>query len=328
MARLHYYVHGRGRGHASRSRVVIAALRGAGHEVQAFAGASAHDMLRAEVPTAPVESIVPGMGVRMPLAIATRVGQALAAARRERAELVVSDGDLPGLLAASALRLPSVAIGHGLVFHCCERPDSLPLAPWQREARKAAMSTAGASRKIAVNFVPLPLRRGRLARPSLDLPAATERTTGGPVLCYFRDGAPRPLLRQLATLPGPVILFATTDPAVPGLRYEPPSRARFVDVLRAARGVVATAGSQLISECVALGTPMLATFDPSDDEQALNVAMLRHAGVGDGCPLPQLDGDRLERFFDADPPAPVTWDAPDVATTAVDEVHNLLRGGQ
>lgn len=326
MALIHYYVHGRGRGHASRSRVVIASLLHAGHEVVAFAGASAIDMLRETTTTHGVDSVVPGMGARATMVVARRVGEGVAALRRDRATLVISDGDLPGLLAAHAMRRPTIAIGHGLVFHCCHRPRGLPSAPWAREARKAAVSTVGADRRIAVNFLPLPVRRGRLARPSLQLPRATERTRQSPLLCYFRDGAPPSVLRQLGALRLPVTLFAATDPAIEGIDHEPPSRARFVEVLRCARGVVATAGSQLISECVALGTPLLATFDPNDDEQALNVAMLRHAGLGDGCPLPQLDGARLERFLQHPAPAPHAWEAPDVATVVCEETEALLRG--
>ena len=77
-----------------------------------------------------------------------------------------------------------------------------------------------------------------------------------------------------------------------GIRHEPLSRERFSYVQRIARAVVASAGSQLISECVAHGTPLLALHAPEDDEQALNVAMLRQAGIGDGFPITELDQER------------------------------------
>jgi hypothetical protein len=254
----------------------------------------------------------------------------VAALRRERADLVVSDGDLPGTLAARAAGRPSIAVGHGLVFLCCARPPSAPAGPWRREALKAAVSTLGAQRRIAVGFVPLPVRRGRLARPSLEpsLAAATLRTPDGPLLCYFRDSVPRALLERLATLQRPVILFATQDPGVPGIHHEPPSRAQFVETLASARAVVATAGSQLIGECVALGVPLLALHAPDDDEQRLNVAMLRDAGLGDGASLPELDDARLHAFLARPPAAPPAWSAPDVATAVLEEVQALLRGAR
>lgn len=326
MPRVHYYVHGRGRGHATRSRAVITRLRQAGLQVTAFAGPSAEPMLRDHVTTHPVRSLLPGDGPHAPRLLAARVRAAISALRRDRADLVISDGDLPGTLAARATGRPSIAVGHGLVFHCCARPPDVPAGPWRREALKAAVSTLGAQRKVAVGFVPLPVRRGRLVRPCLEPPLRGEipRTPDGPVLCYFRDGAPRSLLERLAALSVPVILFATTDPGVPGLRHEPPSRPLFVEALLAARAVVATAGSQLIGECVALGVPLMALHDPHDDEQALNVIMLRRAGLGDGGPLPVLDDARLRAFLTRPPASPPTWDAPDVATAVLEEARVLL----
>lgn len=335
MPLVHYYVHGRGRGHATRSRAVISRLREAGLDVVAFAGEDAEPLLRDLVATHPVRSLLPTAGRQAPMLVAARVRAAVTALRRERADLVISDGDLPGTLAARVAGRPSIAVGHGLVFLCCARPPGAPAGPWRREALKAAVSTLGAERRIAVGFVPLPVRRGRLARPSLEpsLAAATQRTTDGPLLCYFRDGAPTALLERLAALQRPVILFATHDPGVPGIHHEPPSRARFVEALTSARAVVATAGSQLIGECVALGVPLLALHAEGDDEQQLNVAMLRDAGLGDGGPLPALDPSHLHAFLArlhallARPPAaPPAWAAPDVATAVLEEAEALLRG--
>jgi hypothetical protein len=330
MPLVHYYVHGRGRGHATRSLAVISRLREAGMQVVAFAGEAAEPLLREHVPTHAVRSLLPTAGREAPRLLVHRVRAAVAALRRDRADLVVSDGDLPGTLAATATGRPSIAVGHGLVFLCCARPPGTPAGPWRREALKAAVSTLGAHRRIAVGFVPLPVRRGRLARPALDprLAAATPRTTDGPLLCYFRDGAPRALLARLVAQGMAVILFAPHDPGVPGIHHEPPSRARFVEALASARAVVATAGSQLIGECVALGVPLLALHAPGDDEQRLNVAMLRDGGLGDGGPLPELDDARLHAFLARPPAAPPAWSAPDVATAVLEEAQALLRGAR
>ena len=330
MPLVHYYVHGRGRGHATRSRAVITRLHDAGFTVTAFAGEAAEPLLRDHVTTHAVRSLLPTSGREAPRLLAARIRAAVSALRRDRADLVVSDGDLPGTLAARATGRPSIAVGHGLVFFCCARPPIAPAGPWRREALKAAISTLGAQRRIAVGFVPLPVRRGRLARPSLEpaLAAATPRTPHGPLLCYFRDGAPLALLERLAALPRPVILFATADPGIPGIHHEPPSRVRFVEMLTSASAVIATAGSQLIGECVALGVPLLALHAPGDDEQRLNVAMLRDAGLGDGAPLPELDDARLHAFLNRPPAAPAAWNAPDVATAVLEEAVSLLRGAR
>jgi UDP-N-acetylglucosamine--N-acetylmuramyl-(pentapeptide) pyrophosphoryl-undecaprenol N-acetylglucosamine transferase len=329
MPLIHYYVHGRGRGHATRSLAVISRLRQSGFDVVAFVGEAAEPLLREHVPTHPVRSLLPTAGRDAPRLLATRVHAAVTALRCDRADLVISDGDLPGTLAARITGRPSIAVGHGLVFHCCARPRSAPAAPWRREAVKAAISTLGAQRRIAVGFVPLPVRRGRLVRPCLEplLCGATSRTPDGPLLCYFRDDAPRSLLERLAAQGHPVILFATHDPGVPGIKVEPPARTRFVEVLATARAVVATAGSQLIGECVTLGVPLMALHAEDDDEQRLNVVMLRDAGLGDGGPLLALDAARLHAFLARPPIAPPAWSAPDVATAVLEEAEGLLSRG-
>jgi UDP-N-acetylglucosamine--N-acetylmuramyl-(pentapeptide) pyrophosphoryl-undecaprenol N-acetylglucosamine transferase len=245
--------------------------------------------------------------------------------RRDRVELVISDGDLPGLLAAHALRIPSVAVGHALVFSECKRPPTLATGPWLREATKAAASCAGAQRRIAVNFVPLEPRSSRvvLARPCLD-PSLYRAATPSRVLCYFRDGAPRVLESLVARAERP-ILFAAQDPKIEGVEFEPLSRERFVHRLAESRVVIASAGSQLISECAGLGIPILALYAHGDDEHRLNAAMVLNAGLGDGCSFQALTPTRLARFVDSPPvPTPLAQPGPDVATASMDAIDSAL----
>ena len=320
---IHLYVHGRGRGHATRCLAIARALEASGLRFRAFVGRDGLPLFSAAYPCTEVMSLPPTPG-RAALGVASRVRDAVAAARRDGATAVLSDGDLPGLLAATALRLPSVAIGHGLVFSECVRPPSLPRAPWLREGAKAAASSVGANRTIAVNFVPLQprTRRAIVARPSLD---PRLRRGGSPdrVLCYFRDGAPE-VLRMLVELGVRPVVFAARDPQIEGVEYEPQGRERFIERLASARVVVSSAGSQLISECVGLGIPILGLYERSDDEQHLNAAMVRDASLGDGCSFDALTPRRLERFVST-PPSPATepFDAPDVAQAALDALASL-----
>ena len=321
---IHLYVHGRGRGHTTRCLAIARALTAAGRPFRAFVGRDGVPMFSAAFPCTEVASLPPTPG-RAALGLATRVRDAVAEARRDGAQVVVSDGDLPGVLAANLLRRPAIAIGHGLVFSECRRPASLPAAPWLREAAKAAASSVGAGRCIAVNFVPLQPRTRRVvvARPSLD-PALHREPDPSGVLCYFRDGAPS-VLRKLVSLGERPTVFATEDPGVDGVDFEPQSRARFIDALAKARVVVASAGSQLISECVGLGVPILALHHRDDDEQRLNAAMVRESGLGDGCSFDALSTRRLERFVRT-PPTPPTRShrAPDVAEAAMDAIESAL----
>ena len=125
---IHLYVHGRGRGHATRCLAIARALEAAGFEFRAFVGRDGIPLFSSVYPCTEVMSLPP-TPARAVLGLASRVRDAISAARSDGATALLSDGDLPGLLAASALRLPSVAIGHGLVFSECVRPTGLPRAP-------------------------------------------------------------------------------------------------------------------------------------------------------------------------------------------------------
>ncbi len=323
-ALIHLYVHGRGRGHATRCLAIARALDAAGRPFRAFVGADGVPLFSAEYPCTEVASLPPHPAGAA-LGLASRVRSAVSAGRRDRATLVISDGDLPGLLAAHVLRIPSIAVGHGLVFSECKRPTSLSAGPWLREAAKAAASSIGAHACVAVNFVPLQPRTSRVlvARPALD-PRLHRDADPTRVLCYFRDGAPS-VLRALVEHGERPIVFATDDPQVEGTDYEPQDRDRFIDCLAQARVVVASAGSQLISECVGLGIPILALYRHDDDEQRLNAAMVLDAGLGDGCSFRALTPTRLGRFVDTPPtPPPSAHSAPDVASATMDAVESLL----
>ena len=121
------------------------------------------------------------------------------------------------------------------------------------------------------------------------------------------------------------MLFATEDPRIDGIEFEPPSRERFIARLAEARVVIASAGSQLISECVGLGIPILALYGDGDDEQRLNAAMVLGAGLGDGCSFQALTPNRIARFVDSPPvPRPLQHRGPDVAVATMDAIDSAL----
>ncbi len=321
---IHLYVHGRGRGHATRCLAIARALDAAGRRFRAFVGPDGVALFSSAYPCTPIASLPPTPGPAT-LRLASRVRDAVRAARADDATVIVSDGDLPGLSAASLLRRPGIAVGHGLVFSGCERPDALPATPWLRERAKAAVSSAGAQRCIAVNFVPLQPRTPRtiVARPALD-PRLHRVDAPDRVLCYFRDGAPE-VLRRLVELGITPLVFGPTRPDVDGIEFEPQDRVRFIEGLARARVVVSSAGSQLISECVGLGIPILALHRHDDDEQRLNAAMVREHRLGDGCSFTALTPARLQRFIDAPPAGTASNDdLPDVATAVMDAIDTAL----
>ncbi len=332
---IHYYVHGRGRGHATRSRAIIRRLQHRGHAVRVFAGRDALPILQPVVVSCTaVQSLPARPGIRSITLGVRRVAQAVRAGWNEVPDVLVSDGDHPSVIAAKILRRPVIAVGHGLVFSRCRRPPSLDRPSWLREAVKATVSSWPADGYVAVNFVPLPLRDRRtvLARPVLDdrlhQPAPLAQEAGSPtVLCYFRDDNGddvTSVLRRVARDDIRILVFGRGH--VKGVEYRPRDRLGFIEELRRCDQVVASAGSQLISECLALHKPLFVLHQADDDEQRLNLAMLRAVGAGDGCAFSEINEQRLSRFLqDAPQPSPElrAWAAPDAAEavmTLVEEV--------
>jgi UDP:flavonoid glycosyltransferase YjiC (YdhE family) len=329
---VHYYVHGRGLGHATRSVAVIGALRAAGYRVLAFAGPDAEALVRDATVCRPVQSLPPRLGPRAPFLVAWRVAEGLAAQRAERPCAVVSDSDLPGLLAARLAGLPAVVVGHGLIASTCHRPPEVDRGAWRREAIKVRLSSLGATHHVPVSFVPLrPLDPARttVAAPALppDLLAEPPRPDpDAPLVAYFRDDNAHAVLDALSDHGHPVALFTRhVHPPRTAIDVRSVSRAGFVEALRAAPAVVASAGSQLMSECVFFGVPQFALHDADDDEQRLNVEMLRGAGLGDGCAFGDFSPERLRRFLAglARPRRPPPRPHPDVATAVLQLVKRL-----
>lgn len=304
-ALIHYYVHGRGRGHATRSRAVIETLRVAGHRVRVFAGEDARALFSED--HIPVRSMPLGAGWSLPALLYDRISAARAALRQDDARLVISDGDMPAMLAGRTAGLPTLALGHGLVFSHCHPPPGAPRGAWFREAAKARLASIGASHCVAVNFAQLSPRTPRsttLARPALAVEGFSRATQGrltadGPLLCYFRDGNGDGVAAAAAALGVPVVLFGgTQEAALAGVTRLPFSRTAFVEGLMRCRAVLSSAGSQLMSECLLYGVPQLALFRPEDDEQRLNAHMLQTVSAHSrGMPFEDCTSQAIEAFL-------------------------------
>lgn len=332
---IHFYIHGRGRGHGSRSLPVIRALRADGHRVVVFAGEDALSLVVGEPGGATaIQSTPPGMRPYVAALITRRIRAAVAAIRKDSPAVIISDGDLPSTTAARFTKTPSVALGHGLVFAYCRRVAGAPAGPWWRERAKATLAAAGSARQVAVNFAPITAinpKRTFIARPTLrpslasDLAQRPADTSDGPVVCYFRDNNGDQIARWLAELGGSPRLF-TSRPGVkiPGVSVQSQDREAFAKALLGARAVVSSAGSQLISECVALGIPQFALFDATDDEQLLNVSMLRHFGLGDGAKFDACKPPDLAQFLATNQHPPVS-PPPTTAMPAEDAVTAMRR---
>jgi UDP:flavonoid glycosyltransferase YjiC (YdhE family) len=303
---IHYAVHGHGRGHASRARAVVTRLVAAGHRVTLLAGGDGLSLLtelveasRGAVTLTPRTPILPG-----PDAIPALLGRAQADFRRLRKAhpaLVISDGDQALLLAARVAGIPSLAIGHDLVFSSCALPPGLPAASLARERANSLVPTRLSTERVAVHFLPIaPASRGtHVARPR---PPERVETSGVEVpkypylLAYLSDGDRGATLARLAAADVDVVVFGEGLSSRGRVRVEPVSRARFAAHLARAAGVVATAGSNVLAECVLARRPVLALHTGRHHEQALNAALVARSGVGVASRLDALGADLVRSF--------------------------------
>ena len=298
MVHVAYFVHGRGRGHASRASTVVPALRAAGHRVSLFAGGTAFEVLSARQVVRRVDSVLPGAGA--PLRLLCRIPADRRELRRLGAEVVVSDGDAPSLHAATTLGLHTIAVSHGLVFTDTRLPPGLDPRALAIERANVEIASAGARVRIAVHFLPAePISaRSRVARPDRrpDLPA----TVGddGFVLAYFRD-ANGWAAASLVARHRPVVVFGTPPPGpLPtGVKVLPHSSTSFAEHLTRCHAVVGSSGSNLLAEAVELGKPVLATYRQDDREQSFNAQLIEKAGLGQSTPLDAIDATTVDSFL-------------------------------
>jgi hypothetical protein len=298
MKELHYYVHGRGRGHATRALSVIPTLERAGYRLRIFAGKAALPILRRHPRCGPIHSLLPDEILATVPKLVQRTLWAGTRGLRRSPLAVISDGDLPSSVASTWVKVPVIAIGHGLVFSHCQPPAEVDGFAWAREARKATRASHGSVRQVPVSFCNLPTTGASavLSCHAPDLPKRRLHGAGG-VVCYFRDDNGEQVLRALRACGITPLVFSTGAQRLPGVRSEPLDRKRFLHALAEADAVVSSAGHQLISEALELGVPHLALYASGDDEQRLNVELLRALRLGDGAALESVDRAQVLHFL-------------------------------
>ncbi|MEZ4449515.1 MAG: glycosyltransferase family protein [Nannocystaceae bacterium] len=278
MATYALFVHGRGRGHASRARGLLVHLRGRGHRVIVYAGGDALDLLDRDPELVRVDPVLPG-----PSALWTaprRVSGDRRALAELRPDAVVSDGDAPSIRAARALGLPTVAIGHDQVFRRCDlRPGSSLARAHERAI--AGLTSGGAERAVAVHFLPITTHdpKTMVSRPDPPRGLRGPIRAGGGIVTYLRDGESAGFLAALAGRGRRVVAFGPMNDPPPGVELRAFDGEAFHAALLGADAVIGTAGSNLLAECVLLGKPILALHGRRDHEQRLNALLAARAGV-------------------------------------------------
>lgn len=275
--------------------MVLAKLRER-YRVRAFCGGEAWAMLEELPETEPVLSCVPGPGMWPSFLL--RTTQDLRQLRQWTPDLLVSDGDGPSMHAARALGIPSVAVGHGLIFQHAELGTRLPWRKHWREVANAMSSSWPARRRVAVHFAPAePRTKGTiLARP--DLPASLRPSARREdfVLAYFRDDNGSEIMDRLVRRGHRVLCFGRSTRIPSGVEAHPPSVRAFAEALGRCRAVVGSAGNHLPAECALLGLPMLALYRRGDAEQEMNARLVEAGGIGVASIIEQASDELIRRF--------------------------------
>ncbi|MEO0322224.1 MAG: glycosyltransferase family protein [Myxococcota bacterium] len=331
MARIAYFVHGRGRGHAARARAVLAALEAEGHALAVHGGGQAASLLGSRPDFEAVRAVLPGPGL-LP-SIVARLPADLRRFRRTRPDVVISDSDLTSVHAAAMLGIPTLALGHGLVFANCALPPGLPRLGLLRETLNSGSSSWIAWRKVVVHFADARVtsKSAVLARPDLRDGLAPSTADDGFVLTYFRDDNGQDVLRALLQAGRRVVCF-TDGPVPEGVDKRAPSAVGFAEALARCTAVVASAGNHLPAECAMVGKPLLGVYDAGDLEQRMNGLLLEHAGFGLTAPLGAVTPALLGRFFGERFPRPGVGEAvralPPVSAVVPSLVREALAGAR
>lgn len=306
MGHVYYAMAGEGRGHATRARTVIEALRSQ-HRVTVYAFHQAHDILAPVYRDSDVTiRKIPGLcfryaaGGRLDYA-STVLGaipflRSLPEAVRRIARDMEADAptlaitDFEPLLprAAKLAGVPFISLDHQHFLTAYDL-GSLPFKLRTYAALLAPSVHAfyrGQIRTIVSSFYSPPLRRARpdisrvgvLLRPEIMNANPHE---GDHLVAYLRRHIPERVLTSLEEAGQPVRVYGLgARPSRGNLSFHEVDMFRFVDDLASCRALVSTAGNQLVGEALSLRKPVLAMPEVGNHEQAINGHFLARSGAG------------------------------------------------
>lgn len=335
MSRVACFVHGNGRGHATRSAAIARALERAGHSVTLFAPSEVHALL-AGVAQASPEPIPSTRLTPLALPSIAREVQRLVVRLRGSVDAIVTDSEPLGLFVSRALGVPSVAVGHGLTFAVAEFGAEAPAWALRRERVKNWPYLALASVQVAVHFAPATITKpsALLSRPDevsfegVEAHAPAALPVEPYVLAYFHRFDGVGLVRKLLDLGERVVVFTSEPRLYPAeVVTIAPDPLGFRAAELRAKAVIGSAGSNLVSECIALQKPLLALHPRAHSEQALNVGVGQALGLlvgGRADEMPEVLVERLRRFASAYAPREPSWAGMRLASDVVVEAVERL----
>lgn len=304
MAKILYGVAGEGFGHSSRSELIGRYLLQAGHQVLFAASGKSLAYLSTPFPSivqpvyglrfaykngsvSPIKTVWKnvvgyGQGLKTNLRLFRQV------VRQFKPDLVISDFEPFSAWWAFRHRVPCLSIDHEHLLTLGEFTE--PAGGWWQRLM-ARVVTAGyhtfANAYIVLNFFAVPLRgRGILAPPVVrQVVQQFSASVGEHITVYITDATPerrKELLDCLiACRPQPFLVYGFNEDArLDNCRLKRTSTEGFLADLASCRGVIATAGFSLISECLYFHKPMLVKPIFNQYEQMLNAHYIQKLGIG------------------------------------------------
>ena len=353
MATILYALSGEGRGHATRARTLVEELRGQ-HRVVLFAPHQAYDLLAPCYQDDDAVEVRHIPGLRFHYTQSQRLdhfGTALGTAAylrrlpslvtrlcREMDELapdlVITDLDPALPRAAERLGVPYLSLDHQ---HFLVTSDLRSLRPTLRlhAAFMGSLVKVYYRRQVhtvvsSFYFPPLlpglknVTQIGVLLRPEIRF---AEPVRGDYLLAYLRRDVTPSVLDALAHCGCEVRIYGLGERESSGrLRFLGVDVHRFADDLVGCRGLVSTAGNQLLGEALYLGKPVLAMPESGNREQEINAHFLSASGAGETADLETLDAHRLRAFLDRGGPLAHAIDRQRLCgnSEALAVIHRLL----
>ncbi len=227
-----------------------------------------------------------------------------------RPELVISDFEPFSAWWAWRKNVPFISIDHEHMLTLCKLEH--PVKNWVSRLTASVVTEChyvGAASYIVINFFTAPLRiDSAVLAPPIVRPVITELrpTAGEHILLYSTTGTGQGRLREtLGKFAGQsFIIYGFDEDVVYGnCVFKKRSTEGFLADLAAARGVIASAGFSLLSECLYLRKKMLLLPLAGQYEQIINGRYFEKLGLG--ISSEKLDEAVISRFLDElDRPAP------------------------
>jgi uncharacterized protein (TIGR00661 family) len=310
-----------------RSRVVIEELRQR-HDIQVVVSGRAHDYLQQRVgPRLAVDRIWGYTLVyednevsKFKTAIANLKGAVTGWPRNVRTyveiterfqpDVVISDFESWSFLFAQRHGLPVISIDNMQIINRCEHPPEIVAglgADLELTRAIVKAKVFGAAHYHITTFFYPPVRKERttlhppILRPEI---LAARPEPGEHLLVYQTSTSNSALLDLLGRSGRECRIYGLRrdlkgDEIDGNLRHRPFSEVGFIEDLRTARGVIASAGFTLMGEAVYLRRPMLAVPVAGQVEQVLNARYLQHLGYG--LAADTLDDAKLGEFLEGLP---------------------------